>query len=310
MLNKFILFFSFLIILGCVSNSQEISRSTAPAQTNPEVFNEEFHKMLDTNINNTKVVSNGKRKNNKYENSSLQENNNNDLKAFNSDAENTKPQKFSKNFKGDSIIDLIKNIEMIIEKRDDEFTKTSELETKLSYLKSKKYVFLILSNTTYIQESKYNADEEKIKITLRALPESMIGYSSLKEYNYISLISETSSRSFVGMNSFGATTDAQSIHLKDYGIVIDNEGEIFTLSIPVEPKQAKALKLDIAYYVTVDFTNLDLRKDMILDHVHITEATISDPTRISHTLKCIPAKLKEVGVFKKSTGEILGRRIL
>ena len=131
------------------------------------------------------------------------------------------------------------------------------------------------------------------------------------------VVSRTSNRdSYMGQNAYGAKTKISSTQMNEYGLAIANgkqapDTEIFSYSIPVKLREARALKDDISFYAEVNLIDVnqtssgELTGD-VLKSVFVRKATISEPSESFMTGKYLLAYIKEIGVYKKSTGEVLG----
>ena len=162
--------------------------------------------------------------------------------------------------------------------------------------------------------------------------------SKLANYTTILISSISGRSSYIGQNAFGAKANVKSVQETDYGLALsdisdqrndaerrkkasstrgidppasasrtsENYSSMFSLSIPVKPGAAKTLKGDLAFYVDVALTDSDTVKGSILDISHVTEATISSPSEYYQLGRYLLSNIKEVGVYRKSTGEVLG----
>ena len=123
---------------------------------------------------------------------------------------------FPKNFKGDSIVNLIKEFDKIITISYDEFSKKSEVEDKLISIKYRQYIFLLDKLNTL---TKYDADKEKLNINMYLSKEGeFLGKTASF---YISLLLNSEHKKYLGMNSFGVTANINSQYFEEYGVVLD-----------------------------------------------------------------------------------------
>jgi len=300
--NLFIFLFISPFLFSCATQSKPSygeNKTQAP-----------FTKSIENKSDKPNFEAKSERKSLKYEPSKI------NIESTVNKEENIKHENFPKGFKGDSIVNLIKKAGKIDKQLDDEFTKTSEHEHMFSELNYKNYTFIYNGNRDSADlhfKYKYSADEEIINVEIMARSK----YFDYGAYNSISLTNNLNSNQYIGQNGFGAITEVNSHHNKAFGVAFTNVGKVgamyqevplYSLSIPAYTKQAKLLKYDIAVYFTVEL-EYPVKNRLTLTEYGEVEATIAEPEKWSHTLKCLPVKLKEVGFFKKSTGEVLGRKI-
>ena len=249
----------------------------------------------------------------------------------NLETQQEKRQNISKNFRGDSLAGLIGKFELLTESSRDEFTRRDDRNAATTALRNKTYKFIISSDANWMHDKNYNmitgarydADAEILKINLWTKNEdfalnrkSNSSYLFDSKYSTI-VVSRTSNRdSYMGQNAYGAKTKISSTQMNEYGLAIANgkqapDTEIFSYSIPVKLREARALKDDISFYAEVNLIDVnqtssgELTGD-VLKSVFVRKATISEPSESFMTGKYLLAYIKEIGVYKKSTGEVLG----
>jgi|GEM_PF-730930 len=230
-----------------------------------------------------------------------------------------------KGYRGDSISALIAKLERLEKTSKDEFVKTSERDAQLSNLQARPYRFIISTELNTISDkddnilagARYEADEESIKINLWVGNEDFIFDQMhtfpFPAYTTIAIAEKTIRRSYVGQNAFGAVAKVSSTAVTKFGLAFANVTQdagsaVFSLSLPVTPHLAKSLKKDLAFYVDVELTRSDTLKGLVHRAGSGSGATISDPSEFYESCKYLLANLKEVGVYRKSTGEVLGWR--
>jgi hypothetical protein len=135
--------------------------------------------------------------------------------------------------------------------------------------------------------------------------------SALTTYTTIVVTEKTNRKSYIGQNAYGARAKVSSTVVHEFGLVLANikpdpESAVFSLSLPVKPHLAKSLKKDLAFYVDIELTRSNTLKDIILTHVFGQSATVDIPLEIYVSGEYVLANLKEIGVYRKSTGEVLG----
>ncbi|WP_454739131.1 hypothetical protein [Cupriavidus necator] len=236
------------------------------------------------------------------------------------------PRYIPKGDKGDSITALIDKFRRIDELAKDEFTKRATIEARTKELQSKEYRFLFSRNTNYgfkAPIARYDAESEVLKIDLELIYRTFILNSQNSvppKYFTLSLLERHSGTNYVGQNGFGARFNVRSIVSNEYGLALENFGTsgladdmwtpILSTTLPLPPAAAKAMKSDLMFYVDAALISTDSAKGNVLQDVEKANATSSDPTEVLFARSFLLARVKEVGVFRKSTGEILAWKTL
>ena len=161
----------------------------------------------------------------------------------------------------------------------------------------------------FTQLVKYNADKEIMDISIDANDFSKkadINRLYDQEWGYLDLFLDIKTKNYIGMNSYGARTNVESDTINWYGVIFSNKGSLFSTTIKIDPINAKLLKPDILIYIVIDLTDLDKNKPILYKDFNLKKATISDPNEKVEYSNRLFVRLKEVGAFKKSTGEIIG----
>ncbi|MBB3009991.1 hypothetical protein [Cupriavidus alkaliphilus] len=224
-----------------------------------------------------------------------------------------------KGYRGNSIVDLIKQFERLDKLAEDEFTKKSVLVSKGGDLRSKTYrfVFKVDLNSNYGSEKRsdgayYDAESETLHLNLWSRSHTFYlnkSATGTPEYQTISLLETRQSSDYIGQNAFGVKANIHSRLVNQYGLALNNfsgsrYGSIFSTSITLHPVAAKALKSDLMFYVDVVLISREPGAS-VLKTVSGRDATISNPSEFYLSSYYLVATAKEIGVFKKSTGEIL-----
>ena len=238
-----------------------------------------------------------------------------------------KRQNISKGFRGESLVSLVNKYELFAKSSKDEFTKTANHKAEIAALRDKPYRFIISTkmnegrdkNYKNIAAVRYDADAEVMLINLWTSNEDFVlnrdksssSYQSPPNYSTIKIEEVVKSYAYIGQNGYGAKAKISSTLLKEFGLAIANiklkdKSEIFSLSLPIKPREAKILKDDLSFYINVDLTSSDAVKDDILKIAQGHGATVSNPYEFYLSGQYILANLKEAGVYKKSSGEVLG----
>jgi hypothetical protein len=229
---------------------------------------------------------------------------------------------FPKNYKGDSLSILINKFKLIDNASKDEFTKSSKGEEDALKLSTRFYRFVIspeLNNCGHyefggIPSIKFDADNEILNINL-CVDRQEFGYTLYKswsDYHTTIEVSENKQRTrSIGQNSYGASAQITTTHVKEQGLALANiEGgqSIFALSIPLKAKNAKVIKKDLAFYIDIMLIS-STSDNYVMERISGVDATIDAPTAIYISAQYLNANIVEAGVFKKSNGEVLGRKI-
>lgn len=240
-------------------------------------------------------------------------------------------QNLPKGFRGDSLSSLIDKLKHFEKSSQDEFTKTSERNAKFDALRVKPYKFVISPEINTILEedsarnyknisgTRYDADAEVMKVNLWVKDESLMldqmsSRPSFSEYTTIVVAESTKNNSYIGQNAYGAKAKISSTLVSQVGLAVANVKQqrntaLFSLSFPIKPREAKAIKDDLAFYVDVELTNSEALKGNILKTSVVSEATITSPSEVIIAGQYVLVNIKEVGVYRKSNGEVLGWKI-
>lgn len=252
--------------------------------------------------------------------------------------------KLKKGFKGDSLPELIKKFEKIKKDSKDEFTKTSELNTRLSNLLDRPYRFTISAENHKIENyttddikyaARYDADSETLLVNLWIEKELLFTTNQIISFPYqkrslfyptVIVVNKKDETSYIGQNAFGVMAKIYESYEIKYGLAFVNiplpenphyiknytsehfgpPPSIFSLSLPVDPHFVRKIKKDLAFYLDIQPIKLNNVEDIILKTGHGLDATIIDPYGVYTLKKYLLSVLKEIGVYRKSTGEILG----
>lgn len=224
-----------------------------------------------------------------------------------------KKPNFNKNFKGDSVLGLVKEVKDVEKLASEELTKTVVLQDRLDGLmRSYTFVFGDKGIEIYHLTKTYNPDDEKLNITYEPSYELISDYKSQfsGKQNVVILNNKNRESSYVGQNGFGAIAGVTFNKSSLQGVVLTNikinTKDFFSISIDVSPKEYRVLKNDLALYIEVELTKLEANKKIILESWSYTDPTISSPYKGETLFEGLPVILKEIGVYRKSTGEILG----
>lgn len=216
---------------------------------------------------------------------------------------------------GGSIQEVIRMLGKIDSAASDEFTKKSDIEAVAKTVREgQQYRFSIEKGLNLGSIEKYDAEKEVLTLYLK----SSNTYFKVKGRNgsitgHTLIVGRKNEIStYKGQNNFGVTADIKLIESHGYGIVITNypaEG-LIKLAIPIEPKQARILKEDLAYFVELELVKANVDQNILSTQYSGDKPTISNPQEESLFDEYITAKLVNVGIYKKSTGEVLAWRHL
>lgn len=239
---------------------------------------------------------------------------------------NSVPKSIKKGYRGDSIVDLIGKFKSIDKLSKDEFTKSSRVISSAAELRSRDYRFVVPTgiNNNYSSDSgtdsgvRYDADAGNLHINLWAGSQIFISNwaasssRSLADQPYATIVvaSKTQRSKYIGQNTFGVKANITSTLVEEYGLAFENEEAkttkaMFSASFPANPREARSLKDDLAFYIDVEMTSSDALKGNVLEAVNGHDATINAPTEFYISGNYLLAKAKEIGVYRKSTGEVL-----
>lgn len=317
---KMILFIStFLVLLGCETahDRYEANPAIKEMKEHLKILSNEMRKSND--LNDEKLTIDYDRPPNEATVDS----------AFSYDMSQNIPT----DFQGENLADLIEKIKQIKNSPQDEFKKTSEKQFDLSSLINKSYRFIIPQDKNTISSYKlkkgdfgkdisgvrYDADAEVMKVNLW-VGESRFGIN-LSEHgkNHYGDVDTTtikvvdgkfSTNEFIGQNTYGATATIRSYKSNDYGLAIANvkpqhDDPLFSYAFSIKPNEAKAIKSDLFFYVDVNITSSVDYEGIILEDVLVKTATISSPSEYYSTKEFLLVNIKEAGIFRKSSGEVL-----
>ncbi len=232
-----------------------------------------------------------------------------------------------KDYKGDSLPALITKLEKIENAKKDEFIKASERDRELSSFQARQYRFVVSTETNTIVDKvdiiggfRYDADGEVIRINLWVNNEDFIFHQErsvrsfpFPQYTTLIVAKDTRRGSYIGQNAFGARAKVSSTVVTEFGLVLANVSQernsaVFSLSLPALPQNAKNLKKDLAFYVDVQLTKSETLKGIVLGTTSGHDATFRDPSEFYVSGKYLLVNVKEIGVYRKSTGEVLGSK--
>ncbi|WP_211950285.1 hypothetical protein [Cupriavidus yeoncheonensis] len=237
------------------------------------------------------------------------------------------PMVFPKDYRGDSIVDLVQRFDSLDKLADDEFTKTSTVAERASALTGKRYRFVFAAHlnqnfsafTKTADAAQYDADAEVMRVVLWSRDRRILlgkGEARGQGYTTINLFEKSSSRDYVGQNAFGVKADVHSMVVQQYGLALTNfppnpgggAQQIFATALDLPPSAARALKSDLVFYVDAVLSPQNPAIGSVLKDAAGHDATIKDPTSIYIGGSYLVAAIKEVGVFRKSTGQVLAWR--
>lgn len=240
---------------------------------------------------------------------------------------------FAKNYKGDDIKSLIKNLQNTEKK--DEFTTTAEWQKIRDNLTSKSYTFVIENrlNLTYGANDtvRYDPDTKLLKADLYCCLPPYSAYEP--QFATIIVQQDLNSNKYIGSNAFGASVNVDSLNSNAFGLAATNlnwndaVGSIFSMELKESAEEAKKDKKDIGYFVTAEivkennlifkpksyweYTGSDAQTRPYYIKFNMYEKpTFDNPHRYISEDIFISTKIRSIGAFRKSTGEILQCEVL
>lgn len=218
---------------------------------------------------------------------------------------------------GGSIEDLIRMFAKIDAAASDEFIKKSDTVGIAKTLRDgQQYRFSIEKGINSDSIEKYDAEREVLNIflksTQRTFPVKGKGRVGGITGNTLIVSRKNESSIYKGQNNFGVAADIKLLESHGYGIVILNHPteQLLKFSVQIEPKQARALKEDLAYFVEVELVAANVDQDVLSIKVSGDKPTINNPQEVNIFDEYIPAKIVNIGIYKKSSGEVLAWRHL
>lgn len=242
-------------------------------------------------------------------------------------SEHIKHASFPRNYQGDSISELMGKFKKIESASNDEFVKRSEINGAAAALRSREYRFVVAPETNLAFEDKfplkaksgvkYDADAEILHINLWVAnqlfwSERADTRTILQRPTYTTLVVSSTSkhRNYIGQNAYGAKADVSSSLTEEDGVAFANIKQdqgtaILTASLALSPSYARVMKSDLAFYIVVQPTASKDLKGNVLDTIGGKEATITQPSEYYTSGRYLVVNLKEAGVFRSSTGEVI-----
>lgn len=240
-------------------------------------------------------------------------------KPLTMDTPQEKRQNLPKDYKGDSIITLIDKIKLYEESSKDEYKKTSEKNAEFSSLCATPYRFVIsqeMNNDWWVKEPyiRYDADKEVLIVDLRTGNEKFMSQTrtydtNLPEYPTVFISKDSGAIYSEGINAFGVKIDKYTTTDYLYGLAFANvkrdiharlnDIPLFSLLVPIKANEAKALKEDLSFYIDAELTTSpSIRAKILNGNIGCGRNDICGDFYIL-------VNVKEIGVFRVSSGEVL-----
>ena len=195
-----------------------------------------------------------------------------------------------------------------------EFETTDAYAARTAYFGNPETFAVLLDDPLRII-AKYDADVEQleVKVALDVFDNRRSDYSGTA----FVLRDTVERRSYIGSNAFGARATIESIRHERYAIVPTNRRfgfraggmssgisrSVYNAWLELTPVRARSLKDSLGAIIVCRIAFDD--KPYAASDVHATEATITSPTEVLVEYKYVRARVLQLWLFDRSTGEIL-----